>query len=138
MTNKICIEKITHKIIVLKDKKNPQKMIFSNPHEIHVEKISVDGCYINDETEEKCDFLVKTELEHYVELKGSDPKKALNQIFNTIKLIGDTSIKNKLGFIICNRVPSASTSTQLLEAKARKHGLILKIKNTQHEHTLEK
>ncbi len=138
MMNKACVEIISHPIIVVKDKKNPQKMIFSNPHGISVEKISVDGCYITDQAEEKCDFLIRTALEHYVELKGSDPKKALSQILNTIKLIGDKSTISKLGFIICNRVPRASTSNQLLEATARKNGLILKIKTAQYEHTLVK
>ena len=82
-----CSETITHKNILLEEKKS-SKIIFSNEKLIEVTKIQVDGCLnINGV---KCDWLLiinEPYIEIYIELKGSDVEHAFTQIENTIKLV---------------------------------------------------
>lgn len=100
-------------------------------------RLRIDGCLINVNEQEKCDFGFirhSTDEFYFVELKGSNIDKAFNQIVATIKLINSEFIvipKNKrLGFIISSRVPSAGTDIKKIKQKfARDYGKNLEIKN---------
>jgi len=108
-----CSEKITHKNILIEEKKS-SKIIFSNENLIEVTKIQVDGCL--DIQGVKCDWLLIVDepyLEIYIELKGSDVEHAFTQIENTIKLVSQ-NYKNvrKYCYIITTRCPSNSPQIQ--------------------------
>ncbi|BAZ83335.1 hypothetical protein PN497_20390 [Sphaerospermopsis kisseleviana CS-549] len=127
-----CSEKITHKNILIEEKKS-SKIIFSNENLIEVEKIQVDGCL--DIQGVKCDWLLvinEPYLEIYIELKGSDVEHAFTQIENTIKLISqDYKNVRKYCYIITSRCPMSSAQIQI-KAKSfkSKYNAILKIKKT--------
>ena len=102
-------------------------------------RIRIDDCLITSKTVEKCDFgfLRHSNNEFYfVELKGKDIRKALNQIISTISNFENNFIKipkNKIhGFIVSSRNPLSGTETNnLKQAFAKNHGLLLEIKSKQ-------
>ena len=98
-------------------------------------RVRVDNCVFSSNSIEKCDFLFirnfkcvpaeKTEF-YFVELKGSDIDKALNQIIETISHIKKISIPIKkeiiFGFIISSKVPSSGTDiTKIKQEFAKKY-----------------
>lgn len=114
-------------IIILKDPTNPKnkkgpvlKIINKNKERIRIGQ--VDGCLVTN-NEIRCDFEVFYEdiLSSFIELKGSDIKHAIEQIKNSIRLVGFSKAKNRVCLIICNRCPMASTQIQLFKKYFRKH-----------------
>lgn len=81
-----CIEfKDNRRICVAEE--NGKKYELRNDSEIPVRKIKVDKCLAQNEREKRCDFLMEVEnLErvYFIELKGGDLNKAVNQIYSTI------------------------------------------------------
>ena len=73
-----CTIETTDKILVLEE--NKRKCIFSNPENLNLIKIIVDGCQITEGT--RCDFLVldQQKNEYFVELKGKDIPHAIEQL----------------------------------------------------------
>ena len=127
-----CTDITNNHIITLKDKGNSQKMTINNPNLLTIIKIRVDGCAITGDTQ-RCDYMLKIEnhsniQEFFIEFKGSNLSKALDQIINTCKLLS-SSQGTKKGFIICNRSPENSTENQVLKRKARAQNIILVIKS---------
>ncbi|HEY9811850.1 MAG TPA: hypothetical protein V6D13_21175 [Halomicronema sp.] len=107
-----CEELTTNKIIVLKE--NKSKMIFENPNQAPVRKIKVDGCVIKEESQ-KCDYVLipDYQVEIYVELKGTDIPKAIEQLESTIELLSDNPKKiRKLCFIVSTRCPKTASDIQ--------------------------
>lgn len=100
-------------------------------------RIRIDNCLIPSQEVEKCDFgfIRQSNGEFYfVELKGKDVKKALNQIINTITIFESTFIKiskeKRFGFIVSSRNPLSSTETNNLKQNfAKKYGRLLEIKS---------
>lgn len=127
-----CSEKITHKNILIEEKKS-SKIIFNNEKLIEVTKIQVDGCL--DIQGVKCDWLLiinEPYLEIYIELKGSDVEHAFTQIENTIKLVSqDYKNARKYCYIITTRCLITSAQIQI-KAKSfkSKYNAVLKIKKT--------
>ncbi len=80
-----CEVTCTDKEIVFKDPGNSRcRMIFLNPNQRKVAKITVDGCKIKDG--KRCDFMLVTDTEeNYIELKGKNVLHACEQIEVTIK-----------------------------------------------------
>ena len=86
---------------------------------------------------EKCDFgfiRYSNNDFYFVELKGSDIGKALNQIVSSINFLNNNLIvipKNKrLGFIVSSKVPSAGTDVKKLkQIFAKNYGRVLEVKN---------
>lgn len=79
---------IKQKIIVSKDKGNPQKHIANNINEDEVYQYKVDGTIIQEGL--RCDYLVWNERKkhiYYIELKGSDLEHALEQLDATEKTL---------------------------------------------------
>lgn len=79
-----CEEIVLHKSIVLKENKSVYRAI--NINEIKVSKYKVDGCiYDTGSIETRCDYLLETNQElYFVELKGSNTQKGLEQILTSI------------------------------------------------------
>jgi hypothetical protein len=100
-------------------------------------RIKIDDCLINSQVVGKCDFgFVRHSNNdfYFVELKGSDIEKALNQIISTINYFNNNFIiipKNqRLGFIVSSKVPSGGTDIKKLkQVFAKHHGKILEVKN---------
>lgn len=127
-----CITTTTNFNITLKDKGNPQKIIIKNPHSFTIEIIKVDGCAVTGNIQ-RCDYMLKITdhpniQEYFIEFKGSNLSKALEQIINTCVILSNNKGIKK-GFIICNRSPENSTENQILKRKARKQNIILIIKS---------
>lgn len=86
-----------------------------------VEVIKVDGCAIV--IGERCDFayFLNSGKEIFVELKGSDIKKALSQLIATIPKITIAASKDsRASVIVSSRVPKEDTSTQIAKRKLLK------------------
>ena len=97
-------------------------------------RIKIDGCFIDDDNTEKCDFAFyrcTTEDFYFVELKGSDIQKAYNQIVTTLTthLPSDEQSK-RWGFIVSSRVPKGGLDVNKFKNEfAKKHGKLLFVKN---------
>lgn len=107
-----CRTESNQKIFVFEEYRSKLSLI--NKDEVNSIRIKVDGCEIDDNTIEKCDYLHKAkEIEFYIELKGQDLKKAMNQIKNTISMLSSNIKKQyKKSYIICTRSPLTSTEIQ--------------------------
>jgi hypothetical protein len=76
----------------------------------------VDGCAIT--SGERCDFLyTSAEKELFVELKGSDIKKAVSQIMQSIAQLSSTDKARRTAAIVSSRVPAEDTGTMNAKAK---------------------
>ena len=116
------------KVIVFRDT-GRQNLTLKNNQGFKFRKIIVDGCVITDKNspgEKKCDFLLTIPdhpqcKEYYIELKGSEIKHAVEQIYSTIRKLSSVPSKQmKKGYIICNKSPMSSTKIQSFQAQARK------------------
>ncbi|NEO21021.1 hypothetical protein [Moorena sp. SIO4A5] len=108
--------------IVLKE--NKSKLTFENSKQYQIRIIKVDGCPILDKEGKRCDYaLVCSNVEIYVELKGSKIAHAVEQIESTIKLLSDNpqTIK-KLCFVVFTRfgLPKGRTNIQIIKSKFNK------------------
>lgn len=132
-----CSEVITYKKIVLVDPKGGKsKFCLINEDQIKVIKVTVDGC-LNIQGN-KCDFLLKIEqplIEIYVELKGSDVEKALEQLLNTIRQISSNKVKIlKYCYIIQTRCPQGTEVQKAIKQytiQFKKYNATLKTKTLQ-------
>lgn len=106
-------------------------MVFRNPAQHRLRRIEVDGCL--DMAGPKCDFLMicPAEVEHFVELKGSDVKHAAGQLEATIRAISavaKTTLKHC--FVVSTRCPLTSPEIQNLKKKFKNNfNATLTIKN---------
>jgi hypothetical protein len=100
-------------------------------------KIRIDGCLINSQQIEKCDYgFIRNSCSdfYFVELKGSNIEKAFNQIVYTINYFNLNLVQipknNRLGFIVSSKVPSGGTDVnKLKQAFAKNYGRVLEVKN---------
>lgn len=80
-------------------------------------KIKIDGDVEKNTTTKKCDFLVikkdTEDIEIFIELKGSDIKKAYKQIITSYKKYSDKSKNPKLyAAIVTSKYPARDSSIQ--------------------------
>ena len=127
-----CSEKISHKNILIEEKKS-SKIIFTNENSTEVTKVQVDGCL--DIQGIKCDWLLiinEPYIEIYIELKGSDVEHAFDQIENTIKIVSKNyKTVLKYCYIITTRCPITSTQIQVKAKSFKKnYNAVLKVKKT--------
>ena len=127
-----CSEKISHKNILIEEKKS-SKIIFTNENSTEVTKVQVDGCL--DIQGIKCDWLLiinEPYIEIYIELKGSDVEHAFDQIENTIKIVSKNyKTVLKYCYIITTRCPITSTQIQVRAKSFKKnYNAVLKVKKT--------
>lgn len=129
------------KLIVFRDA-GRQNLTLKNNQGFKFRKIIVDGCVITDKNspgEKKCDFLLTIPdhpqyKEYYIELKGSDIKHAVEQIYSTIRKLSSVPIKQmKKGYIICNKSPMLTTHIQKIQKQAREQfNLVLVVRCSPH------
>lgn len=107
---------IYSKKLVCEENKNGVKFIlYANGFEFY--KIKIDGDVEKNTATKKCDFLVikkdKEDIEIFIELKGSDIKKAYEQIITSYKKYSDNNKNPKLyAAIVVSKYPSRDTSIQ--------------------------
>jgi len=103
MLKEECKEYITKPLIVLKEKRSSIR--FSNMNNSGVTNVSIDKCQLKDEKGNKCDYLlVKNERETFVELKGSNIRKAIKQLEESIiKVSPQVVTSEKSAFVVCTR-----------------------------------
>lgn len=118
----ICVEETGFPRIVCDEDGNDRKITFLNPKGYSVIKVKVDGCYIKDQRQNKCDWLViANHVEHFVELKGANLPQADIQLTATIERLSlDAKNREKYAFVIVTRVPKQGVRVQDLQAKYRK------------------
>lgn len=98
---------------------NNQKFIVINNNRHTIKKIRVDGGVVNNI--ECCDYIAGLiECEVYVELKGSNIKKACSQLLSTIHLFRDIhKWKSIRCAIVHTRYPAVSSSLQTFFTKIK-------------------
>ncbi len=134
-----CSEIVTHSLIVCEE--NKSKITFENNTKRKINKIQVDGCQITDTDNIKCDCLlidIESKVEYFIELKGSNITKALQQIEATIPRLSQSPQKQlKYCFVILVRTPMSSPEIQLRQKEfKKKYNATLIIKNSPHSHPL--
>ena len=131
-----CNDATTHKIVSVSENKRTFKI--NNKSLFTINKVTVDGCYI--EEGRKCDYLFEildNELKEvfYVELKGKHIDDAVTQLEATLRHCFHLH-KNIIRscYIVASRVPKASTSSQNLKREfKRKNSVPLFIDTKQKE-----
>lgn len=112
MKNKFgnCCETTNNRLITLQEKRS--KVIINNNDTKDINIIRIDGCVVTNDT--ACDYMVvNNNTEHYIELKGCDIIRAIEQIATTIDKISEKSAKiPKHSYIVTSRCPLASTEIQ--------------------------
>lgn len=121
---------------------NKMKCVFVNSAKIDIAKIHVDGGLIK-HTQERCDYIVYWEQSDekyvfYIELKGSDIAKAINQLISTITLTTEkfSQFDHKNCVIVCSRYPQEDSTIQRLKLKLKKMGYHLSAHTRKFEYTI--
>ncbi len=127
-----CSEVIKNKVIVKSENKSSVRIVNKKKEKIQV--VTVDGCLIG-ANEAKCDYLfnaIESGKVFYVELKGSDIDKALEQLKATInKTEAHFRGASMLAFISSSNIPSFQTTFQKKQKKFRKDvGVIVSVKKS--------
>ena len=81
-----CTKKTSNPLIVFSEKKS--RITFENSHHNSYLAIQVDGCVFSAADGLKCDKLLESEMyadQYFVELKGGDTMKAVEQLKETIE-----------------------------------------------------
>lgn len=115
--------------IVIKDKgsKNNSNLVICNPNKKQISVVRIDDCVIRNG--ERCDYLVlnceKDILleEIFVELKGSDVKKAICQLEKTIVQVSSQkeTIKKRCFIIVKSHCPKTSGELQVFQQRFKKN-----------------
>ena len=91
-------------------------------------RIKIDGCLINSQQIQKCDFGFRRIINddfYFVELKGKDIKTAKEQIISTINHFENNLIKipknKRFAFIISSKIPKAGTDVNNIRQELKKH-----------------
>lgn len=102
-----------------------KRIEFVNARERTVRQIELDRETLPSDFGPRCDgVLVGDESmarhEHYVELKGSNVRHALEQLENTLqRLSRDLTHQRKSCYAICSRVPRVGTDVQIAQRRFR-------------------
>lgn len=121
------------KIVTCIDAKSSTKYIYENDSLDKLTKYRVDGCLINDD-DSKCDYLLLNctkEVSFFVELKGSDLIKAVEQIDRSIDILHkdfkEYSVEARIVLTRVNTTDLKSTKLIRLESKLKKlNGKLIK------------
>lgn len=111
------------KIVVCKE--NTCSFEVKAPKDWELEKIKIDGGVIVDSKTERCDYAVtasNTNEKHtfiYVELKGTDLRKAISQLETTINnlKLQHANFQHKHARAVCSRIIPGITSEAQVAAK---------------------
>jgi hypothetical protein len=117
---KECEEIVKHRIIAREEK--GKRISLLNELKEKVKVVKVDGCEIVEGN--RCDWLfvqIKPANEIFVELKGSDIRRACLQLETSINQMTMNLDKDKFAIVVCGRVsPSINTTIQNLKKKFKK------------------
>ncbi len=126
--------------VTVEEKK--MKCVFENKAKIELHKVAVDGGLF-DAKNKKCDYLVHWQQHNknfvfYIELKGCDIKKAIQQLISTIDLTKAkfNSFDNKNCVIVCSRSPQTDSTIMRLKKQLRNMGYTLHTKSRQFSYTV--
>ncbi len=122
-----------NKIVTCTDEKSSTKYIYENDSLDNLSKYRVDGCLINDD-DSKCDFLLLNctkGISYFIELKGSDLIKAVEQIDRSINVLHkdfkEYSVEARIVLTRVNTTDLKSTKLIRLESKLKKlNGTLIK------------
>ena len=136
-----CVKLKSDSRIVFSEKKS--KITFVNPDHNTYRAIQVDGCVFNAEDGLKCDKLLESEKyadQYFVELKGGDSNKAVEQLKDTIdkmpaRLVG---AKRMAFAVFSNTCPKNDTKRQAIKKKFRDKEIIIKFCRTGETYQLER
>lgn len=136
-----CVKLKSDSRIVFSEKKS--KVTFVNPEHNTYRAIQVDGCVFNAEDGQKCDNLLESVEyadQYFVELKGGDSNKAVEQLKDTIdkmpaRLVG---AKRMAFAVFSNTCPKNDTKRQAIQKSLENKGIIIKFCRTGETHLLER
>ena len=122
-----------NKIVTCTDAKSSTKYIYQNDSQDILSKYKVDGCLIDDE-DSKCDFLLLNctkGISYFVELKGSDLIKAVEQIERSINVLHkdfkEYSVEARIVLTRVNTTDLKSSKLIRLESRLKKlNGKLIK------------
>ncbi|NBP68858.1 MAG: hypothetical protein EBR30_20195 [Cytophagia bacterium] len=111
--------------VTCSDKKSSTTYIYNNPNSDRLSKYRVDGCLINDNSA-KCDYLLLNcdkSKSYFIELKGSDLIRAVEQIDRSIDLLehalADYSVSARIVVTRVNTLDLKNTKYIKLERKVK-------------------
>ena len=136
-----CVKTISDSLIVFSEKKS--KITFVNPDHNTYRAIQVDGCVFNAEDGHKCDKLLESEKyadQYFVELKGGDSNKAVEQLKDTIdKMQPRLAGAKRMAFaVFSNTCPKNDTKRQAIEKSFKNMGIVIKFCRTGETYQLER
>jgi len=121
----VCVKLKSDTIIKFEEKKSI--LYLNNPKRLIVTCVQVDGCAIK--TGAKCDHLyVYNDEEHFLELKGSDIKHAIEQLKQSIHQL--SSSKKVYAEIVSPRSSCIGNDIQLFKKEFKRMNVILNIHKT--------
>ena len=136
-----CVEMRSDSLIVFSE--NKSKITFENPDHNTYRAIQVDGCVFNAADGQKCDKLLESEQyadQYFIELKGGDSSKAVEQLKDTIdkmppRLVG---AKRMAFAVFSNTCPKNDTKRQAIEKFFKNRGVFIKFCRTGETYCLER
>ena len=136
-----CVKTTSDSLIVFSEKKS--KITFVNPEHNNYRTIQVDGCVFNAEDGHKCDNLLESVEyadQYFVELKGGDSNKAVEQLKDTIdKMQPRLSGAKRMAFaVFSNTCPKNDTKRQAIEKSFKSRGITIKFCRTGETFCLER
>ena len=136
-----CVKLKSDSLIVFSEKKS--KITFVNPEHNTYRAIQVDGCVFNAEDGHKCDKLLESEVyadQYFVELKGGDSNKAVEQLKDTIdKMPARLAGAKRMAFaVFSNTCPKNDTKRQAIEKSFKNMGIVIKFCRTGEAYKLER
>lgn len=136
-----CVKTISDSLIVFSEKKS--KITFVNPDHNTFRAIQVDGCVFNAADGHKCDKLLESERfadQYFVELKGGDSNKAVEQLKDTIdKMQPRLSGAKRMAFaVFSNTCPKNDTKRQAIVKNLKSNGIDIRFCRTGEIYQLER
>lgn len=136
-----CVKLKSDPLIVFSEKKS--KITFVNPDHNTYRAIQVDGCVFNAEDGHKCDNLLESVEyadQYFVELKGGDSNKAVEQLKDTIdRMQPRLSGAKRMAFaVFSNTCPKNDTKRQAIQKSLENKGIIIKFCRTGETFQLER
>lgn len=136
-----CVKLKSDSRIVFSEKKS--KITFVNPDHNTYRAIQVDGCVFNAEDGQKCDNLLESVEyadQYFVELKGGDSNKAVEQLKDTMDRMQPrlAGAKRMAFAVFSNTCPKNDTKRQAIEKKFRDKEIIIKFCRTGETFQLER
>lgn len=136
-----CVKLKSDSLIVFSEKKS--KITFVNSDHNTYRAIQVDGCVFNAEDGQKCDNLLESVEyadQYFVELKGGDSNKAVEQLKDTIDRMQPRLAEAKrMAFaVFSNTCPKNDTKRQAIQKSLENKGIIIKFCRTGETYRLER